>query len=254
MKTLDLRKVEYYKNNKFKFDLGKYFNLSFELFQKNWQPFVIYSLVGAGIFIISYFTLIGLLLVIFPLTIGFLIGAERADSGMRLELADFFGGFKHLGNYFVFIIMTTILSLIVLSPYIFLNLIPFIFSQDQSSISEGFLIGSVFLSIIYMLFAILVLFVFQACMFLTPYLIHYGNMGAIDAMKTSYAIVKKNFWWFLLFSIITGLVSSMGMFACYIGAVATYPIGYIMVYYMLKDMLLTDDNKTEIDMLGTNQE
>ena len=90
MKTLDLRKVEYYKNNKFKFDLGKYFNLSFELFQKNWQPFVIYSLVGAGIFIISYFTLIGLLLVIFPLTIGFLIGAERADSGMRLELADFF--------------------------------------------------------------------------------------------------------------------------------------------------------------------
>ena len=47
MKTLDLRKVEYYKNNKFKFDLGKYFNLSFELFQKNWQPFVIYSLVGA---------------------------------------------------------------------------------------------------------------------------------------------------------------------------------------------------------------
>ena len=59
MKTLDLRKVEYYKNNKFKFDLGKYFNLSFELFQKNWQPFVIYALVAAIIYMFTSCTVIG---------------------------------------------------------------------------------------------------------------------------------------------------------------------------------------------------
>ena len=79
-------------------------------------------------------------------------------------------------------------------------------------------------------------------------------MSAIDAMKTSYAIVKKNFWWMVLIAIVVSLVASIGAIACYVGALATYPFAYIMVYFMLKDMILTDDEKTEIDLLGTNQE
>lgn len=58
MKTLDYSKVEYYKTNKFKFDIGKYFNQSIELFTNNWQPFVIYSLVAALLFIVSILQLL----------------------------------------------------------------------------------------------------------------------------------------------------------------------------------------------------
>ena len=256
MKTLDYSKVEYYKTNKFKFDIGKYFNLAIDLFQKNWQPFVVYSLVSVCLLILSYITIIGMILLVYPLLTGLLIGAERAENGQSLELKDFFGGFKHIGNYFLFTLIVFGISMIVMSPYFIFSFFPLIFSDpnDMNNVNAGLMIGSTLFSIFYMFFAIIVLFVFQACMFLAPYLIHYGNMGAIDAMKTSYAIVKNNFWWFVLIALVTSLVSSMGMIACYIGAIATYPIGYMMVYFMLKDMLLTDDSKTEIDMLGTNQE
>ena len=130
---------------------------------------------------------------------------------------------------------------------------PLLFN-DPNHLNEGLLLGTTLFGMFYMLFAIALLFVLQACMFLVPYLIHYGNMSAIDAMKTSYAIVKNNFWWFVLFAIVVSLVSSLGMVACYIGAIASYPLGYMMVYFMLKDMLLTDEGNTEIDRLGTNQE
>lgn len=253
MKTLDYSKVEYYKTNKFKFDIGIYFNQSIELFTNNWQPFVIYSLVAALLFIVSYFTVIGMILIAYPLMIGYLIGAERAESGQSLELKDFFGGFKNIGNYFIYSIIVTVISLVVLSPYFIFTLMPLLFN-DPNHLNEGLLLGTTLFGMFYMLFAIVLLFVLQACMFLVPYLIHYGNMSAIDAMKTSYAIVKNNFWWFVLFAIVVSLVSSLGMVACYIGAIASYPLGYMMVYFMLKDMLLTDEGNTEIDRLGTNQE
>ena len=194
-----------------------------------------------------------MILIAYPLMIGYLIGAERAESGQSLELKNFFGGFKNIGNYFIYSIIVTVISLVVLSPYFIFTLMPLLFN-DPNHLNEGLLLGTTLFGMFYMLFAIALLFVLQACMFLVPYLIHYGNMSAIDAMKTSYAIVKNNFWWFVLFAIVVSLVSSLGMVACYIGAIASYPLGYMMVYFMLKEMLLTDEGNTEIDRLGTNQE
>lgn len=253
MKTLDYNKIEYYKNNKFQFDIGKYFNQSLELFQNNWQPFVIYALVAAIIYVFTSFTIIGLLFVMYPLIMGFMIGAERAENKMSLELGDFFGGFKNIGNYALFTLIMMGVSLVVMLPYILFTFIPIAFN-DPEDINPALIVGSSIFGVLYMFVAIIFLFFLQACIFLAPYFIHYGNMSAIEAIKTSYAIVKKNFWWMVLMAIVVSFVASIGALACYIGALATYPIGYMMVYFMLKDMILTDDQKTEIDLLGTNQE
>lgn len=253
MKTLDYNKIEYYKNNKFQFDIGKYFNQSLELFQNNWQPFVIYALVAAIIYMFTSFTVIGLLFVMYPLIMGFMIGAERAENKMSLELGDFFGGFKNIGSYFLLTLIVMGVSLVVLSPYIIFSFLPLMFN-DPENVNPALMIGSSLFGMLYIFVAMVFLMFLQACIYLAPYLIHYGNMSAIDAMKTSYAIVKKNFWWMVLMAIVVSLVASIGAIACYVGALATYPFAYIMVYFMLKDMILTDDEKTEIDLLGTNQE
>ncbi|WP_334124098.1 hypothetical protein [Empedobacter brevis] len=253
MKTLDYNKIEYYKNNKFKFDIGKYFNQSLELFQNNWQPFVIYALVAAIIYVFTSFTVIGLLFVMYPLLMGFMIGAERAENKMTLEVGDFFGGFKNIGSYFLFTLIIIGVSLAVMSPYIIFSFLPLMLN-DPENVSPTFVLGSSLFGIMYLFAATIFLLFLQACIFLAPYFIHYGNMGAVEAIKTSYAIVKKNFWWMVLMALVVSLVASIGTIACYVGALATYPIGYMMVYFMLKEMILTDDEKTEIDLLGTNQE
>ena len=253
MKTLDYNKIEYYKNNKFKFDIGKYFNQSLELFQNNWQPFVIYALVAAIIYVFTSFTVIGLLFVMYPLLMGFMIGAERAENKMTLEVGDFFGGFKNIGSYFLFTLIIIGVSLAVMSPYIIFSFLPLMLN-DPENVSLAFVLGSSLFGIMYLFVATIFLLFLQACIFLAPYFIHYGNMGAVEAIKTSYAIVKKNFWWMVLMALVVSLVASIGTIACYVGALATYPIGYMMVYFMLKEMILTDDEKTEIDLLGTNQE
>lgn len=253
MKTLDYNKIEYYKNNKFQFDIGKYFNKSLELFQKNWQPFVIYSLVSAVIITLASFTFIGLFFVMYPLIMGFVIGAERAENKMSLELGDFFTGFKNIGNYFLLTIIIIGVALLVMLPYFIFSILPVLVSDPENA-NPALMIGSSLFGMLYMFAATIFLLFLQACIYLAPYLIHYGNMGAIEALKTSYAIVKKNFWWMVLMAIVVSLVASIGAIACYIGAIVTYPLGYMMVYFMLKDMILTDDQKTEIDLLGTNQE
>ena len=89
MKTLDYNKIEYWKKNKFNFDIGKYFNESIELFSNNWGNFVIYSFIASLLFLISYVTIIGPFIIMFPLLMGFLIGAERVDSKKNLVFNDF---------------------------------------------------------------------------------------------------------------------------------------------------------------------
>ena len=253
MKTLDYDKIEYYKNNKFNLDIGRYFNQSLELFQNNWQPFVVYALVAAIIYVFASFTLIGLLFVMFPLLMGFLIGAERAENKMSLELGDFFTGFKNIGSYLGLILIVTGVTFLIFIPFFFVFFLPFI-NTEGNIISEGLLFGVSMFSMLYFIIAFILLVGLQIATFFSPYLIHYGNMGAIESIKVSYALVKKSFGWILLMILIIGFIASIGSLACYIGAVVTYPIAYIMKYYMLKDMILTDDTKTEIDLLGTNQE
>lgn len=254
MRTLDYEKIEYCKNNKFSFEIGKYFNQSIELFKNNWLQFALYSLLCVIILFVSYFTVVGLFIIVYPLMMGFLIGAERADDGMQLELGDFFKGFKNIGTYALFSLSVLLMSLIFLIPFFIFSLLPLIV-DDADSANNLLVIGSSIFMFIFMFAFIVFLFVFQIIIFFTPYLIHYGDMGVKESLVTSYKIVKKNFWWVLLLSFISGFISSFGMFACYIGVILTYPIGFIFKYFILKDMILTgDDTQSEIDLLGTNQE
>jgi hypothetical protein len=64
----------------------------------------------------------------------------------------------------------------------------------------------------------------------------------------------KNFWYILLTVLLYSILSQIGAYICFVGILATFPIAQIMAYLLVKDFLLTDDEKSEIDLLGTNQE
>ena len=250
MKTLDESKLNHAKTQKFDFKIGDYFNQAITIFSNNWQDFTLFALASAGIYLLSIFTIIGPYFIMFPLMIGYGIVTEKIEKGENFVFNDFFKGFDKWQDFLVLILIIFAFSLLFIIPYFFFLFGIGLFSDNPEEISPFVGLSIVFIFPFFMLIGI----VFSVLIFLPPYLIYYGNMGAIESIKQSIQIAKKNFWYLLLFVLLQSVISQLGAFACYIGLLATIPFGYIMGYLLIKDMLLSDDAKTEIDLLGTNQE
>ena len=127
---------------------------------------------------------------------------------------------------------------------------------DKIEIGESFVFNDFFIgfrkwtSFIPYLFLIIVLTVI---LYLPPYFIFHGNMKAIESLKISIAIAKKNFWYLLLFILFFSILSQIGVYVCIIGLFVSMPIAYVMNYLMIKDILLNENNY-EIDTIGQSQE
>lgn len=252
MKTLDYQKLERASQQKFNFNIGDYINRAYQIFSKEWVNFVFYSFVMIGILIFSMITIIGPYLLMYPLIMGYFVVAEKIENNEQVSFNDFFGGMKNYGQYFVFMLIQALCSLLLIIPFIVWAISLGVFSNTLSGdISEG--AGALFASSILILipFFILGSIAIQVFTFLTPFLIHYGNLSAIEAFKLSIQIGKKNFWYILLFIVVNSFISSLGVIACYVGLLVTIPIAYLMIYSMVNDLLL--DTKTELDTIGTDE-
>ncbi|MFN7949003.1 MAG: zinc-ribbon domain-containing protein [Blastocatellia bacterium] len=54
-----------------------------------------------------------------------------------------------------------------------------------------------------------------------------GNMGAVDAIRTSFETAKKDWLMFVLFALVLTFLASAGGYACGIGLVATFPLLFL---------------------------
>jgi len=89
----------------------------------------------------------------------------------------------------------------------------------------------------------------QIFTFLMIPLIIFGNLKAMDAIKSSFVLVSKNFWTILLLSIIFGVFIILGLFAICIGIIFTIPVMYSAQYIIYKNALPID-NTNELDEIG----
>lgn len=91
----------------------------------------------------------------------------------------------------------------------------------------------------------------QIFTFLMVPLIIFGNLNAIDALKSSFALVAKNFWIILLLVIICGIFIMFGLIAICIGIVFTMPAIYSLQYVVYKSALPIDQTD-ELEEIGKN--
>jgi hypothetical protein len=84
---------------------------------------------------------------------------------------------------------------------------------------------------------------------LTIPLIIFGDLNAIDAIKSSAVIVSKQPLVIALLFIVGGLASTVGFIACCIGIVFTIPITY-SVKYAIYSAILDIKNDDSIDSIG----
>ncbi|MFV0305749.1 MAG: DUF4013 domain-containing protein [Moheibacter sp.] len=249
MATILRETVEERITNGYKFDLGEYLSEGFQLFQKEWVMFSLYGLVSSIILVCSLFTVIGFAFVLYPTLLGFSIAAEKVEKEEPLEFNDFFAGFKNIGQHFV-------LGLIVLFSYalivaIYFGLIFFTVNRGgESSNDPAMAMAGMGLMMIIIFVIVGGIYLLQIALFFAPYLIHYGDYQAGEAIKKSFALSKKNFWWMLLFIFIVGVVAGIGQYACVVGMFATMAIGALMNYALVKKTLMNNEH-SEIDEIGS---
>lgn len=65
-------------------------------------------------------------------------------------------------------------------------------------------------------------------LFVNPLIVD-RRMGAIDAIGTSFNTLKPHMWMALVFTIVVGLVASVGALACLIGLVVTVPLAVLSI-------------------------
>ncbi len=231
----------------YEFRFGDYISEGFEIFKKEWVNFFLYAIVSSILLGIASITIIGVAFVLFPITLGFAVVADKISEGESIQFSDFFGAFKNIGQHFIVGLIYFLGYAMIIVPYVLIILGASSGFMENSPLF-GFFFGGYMLLV---MFFVVLLFLMQVLLFFAPFLIHFGDYTAIDAIKASIGLAKQNFWWLLLFVFTIGILSSIGQYACIIGVFATMPIAALSAYSLVKKELMKE-NHHEIDEIGSH--
>ncbi len=199
-------------DNGYYFNFGQYFERAWQIFTSNIGLFVTYSVVYIAItginFFISYRIPYGFhvlnLVVTPPLIAGFHIGFYYANHN-KLSFDKFFKGFNFFMPLFLFSIVSSIF--IILGFF-------------------AFIIPAIYLSVAYLF---------------TTFFIVFHEKDFWEAMELSRKIITKNWFAFLGFGIIMGLISLAGAMFMIVGALFTLPFSYALIYAAFEDIVGIDE-------------
>lgn len=99
-------------------------------------------------------------------------------------------------------------------------------------IALGTMVGSFFCYLPGLLFAGLTM--------LTHPIIAHRRLGAIEAMKTSWNLMKNDMWMALAFFFVVSLAAGLGMFACGIGILFSFPLLPLGIALVYRDYTVAD--------------
>lgn len=227
-------------NGDYKIDLSKYMNKSFEIFQKEWALFGAYTFVMILIFLVSIITIIGPILIAFPLAAGYHIACRKIQNGETLSFSDFFGGFSKFGD---FVVLSLIQFAIIVVPSLAMGIFPAIAAEMGGDAGAVLMVFTLFLQLI---FYVLIM-AFTVLTYFSLPLILYGELSPSQALKYSFRIAKKNFWWILLVSLLAGIFAQIGVIACGIGLFFTAGFTEIFRYLAYEDVFGLASRRAEAE-------
>ncbi|MBW7871640.1 MAG: hypothetical protein H3C39_11340 [Flavobacteriia bacterium] len=245
MPRIDKLRVDEIIRDGYGFELGDYISSGFNEFKKEWLLYSLYGLVAVIIMILSLFTIVGFIFLFYPTMLGFAVASDKRQQTGVLNFSDFFGAFKNFGSYAVVGLLVFAAYLLVYVPMFALLGFSGIFMGDHPELG----MISMFGSMIFVFLGILLVYFVMIGLFFAPYLIHYGGYSGTEAVRASFKLAFRNFWWLLLFVIITGVIGGIGQYLCLIGLFASMAAASLMNYAMIKRVLMVDAFN-EIDEIG----
>ena len=148
----------------------------------------------------------------------------RADSNKIFNFDDFF-------PYFKFLILLCLVVFVVVIPFpLFIFPLSFLSGEDSSvsNLSAAIFAGG--FGIFMILYIIFLIILSIATYYFIPLVALKGSHRVRKNISVSWELARKDFFSILLFIIVSGFLSQLGIFACGIGLFITIPIGLCMRY------------------------
>lgn len=233
-------------DNGFKLDFGAAFTDAFDHWKENWALITAYSLIMVLLIFISALTVVGVFIVALPLTVGFHYAAMKHYKGDPVKFGDYFDGFKKTGDLFV---LMFIQLLIIAAPIIVLVLVTMPVGMMAEDFSEEAMLAytgvNVILQFVIMVFA----YAMSILFYFAPSLVTMSDLSPVQALKVSFKLAKKQFWWILLCIIASSAIAQLGIMACGIGILATLGFTEIMRAAVHKQILGLSSRREEASEL-----
>lgn len=200
------------------FNMSGYINRGWEIFKQYPGGFIGHMVLTGIIAAMACWIPIAGVGVMLACLAGSYIVSDKIAKGEEYSFSDFFSGFDH----FLQLMIAGLLMTVILSIGFVLLIIP-----------------GIYLAIAYgMVVPLIVL----------------GKLEAWPAMEVSRKVITKNWWRFLLFGIVVGLIVSLGYIALFIGILVTAPLQYTMMYAVYEDILAHDVEADLVSEIGSQEE
>lgn len=184
---------------------------------------LVVSIIGAGLFA--------------PITAGIMQMAHNASKNEDFDFGTAFMHYKTI-HFKELFFAAAIITLIGSGFSTLSQLVNLQYPEGDFLIAGSFISGAISAAV-------------QIFTLLTIPLIIFGNLNAVDAIKSSVALVAKNFWIILLLIIIAGVFILLGLVAICIGIIFTFPIIYSLQYIIYTSALPIDE-VDELNEIGQN--
>lgn len=256
----------------YRFELNHYLNEGWRLFSKGAGSFIGFTVL---FFIISFVMNILFSLIPYSSVLGYIVQAALS-AGMfifcrnllnrREDFGDFFKGFSSIGQLSLY--MLTLFAFLL--PFIFIffyfifpiELLPDLMSGDVTSVSyameellEKLSRNMPAILIVYLVLLGGILYVYISFAFVVPLIVD-AKMDFWTAIKTSRAVIGKNFFSFLMMYILLFFMSVLGtILSCGLGLLVVVPylscVTFTAYDHIIKPQ--ADDLSADLQAFGSTQ-
>jgi uncharacterized membrane protein len=168
-----------------------------------------------------------------PMMCGLHLAFIKARGGQPVEFGMLFKGFDYFGPSLIATLLHVIpIVAIVLPAYILFYISMFVSmaaAQSGGEPNPGPFLGVLAMfGVFWLVVAVVIVIVSIGFTFAYPLIVDRKLQG-FDAVKLSFRAAFANFWRLLGMTLITSLLTIVGVLACYVGAFLVMPIGYAAI-------------------------
>lgn len=223
-------------NHGYEFNPTSYFSKGFEYFKERAGEFIGYTIVYLIIsMVIGMIPFIGSLIsfvISGPLAVGILIFTHRMHTNQDLEFSNFFDGFKKFTPLFATYILQMAFYFVLALPLIFIIGMEFVQAAALGDVEALMETGEIVMDNAGILFGYVLLFVYIGISFRwSLHLAYFHDYSPVNAIKTSFLLVNKNWFSHFLFILLAALAALGGFVALVIGIIVAIPVISIADYF-----------------------
>jgi hypothetical protein len=173
------------------------------------------------------------IILIGPMMCGLNLAFFKTRRGEPVEFGTLFKGFDYFGQSLIAALLHALPIIVIVVPaYIlfYVSMIVSIAAQGNSSEPNPapFLGVMAVFGLFWVVVMIVIIVVSIGFIFAYPLIVD-RKLKAIDAIKLSFRAGLANFWRLLGMMLLTGLMTTVGVLACYVGAFLVMPLSYAAI-------------------------